>query len=156
MAVIAVPLTSGDARLALLIPLAAQRIEEHAHTYQPEVIPEEYARAAVSRVWGGDPDILLMGLVNDETAQLVGHVLAILARAGTATRCEIVQAKADENVGDALTQAVETVIKWATVQKIARVMLNSSPGGKEWEKRLGFRRYRSVLRLPLEGDADRG
>lgn len=148
-----------DARLRPLVALAADRVQAHAESYQPEVRADEYARVVISQVWAGDPKVLLLGVVDEETALLVGHVLALIVIRGTTPGLDIAQVRADENVGDALVQAVERAIRWATDQGVKRehISLFTHRDGKDWEKRLGFKRYRSVLHLPLTGSAhDRG
>lgn len=146
----------SDSRLRPLVALAADRIQQHADAFQPEVKPEEYARAVIARVWGGAQDVLLLGVVDEETALLVGHVLALVVVRGSTPGVDIAQVRADENVGDALVQAVERTIKWATDQGVRRehITLFTHRDGKEWEKRLGFKRYRSLLRMPLPGSPD--
>lgn len=151
-----VRLTAENPGLAKLLPYAMERIEAHAKAYQPETNAGEYARAYTARVVAGDLRVLLLGLVDPETAMLVGHVLAERVDIGTAADVVISQVRADENVGDALVQAVEQAIKWAHGQQVTRVLMHTHRDGREWVKRLGFIRFRTVLRLPLDDDADAG
>jgi len=149
---IIVRLTPEHSGLAKLLPYALERIEASARDYQLECRPEEYARAAISRVMVGDPKVLLLGLIDPDTAMLIGHVLAERFYVGSMPNVLIPQVRADENVGDARFEAVEQAIKWAHQQAVSNVQLYSHRNGNEWIKRLGFQRYRSVLRLSFEGD----
>lgn len=134
--------------LGLLTPFYAQRVQQFAEQYQPEVKATEFASQVMSQLWLGNPGVLALGMVDDE-ARLVGHALASLEHHGTKSWVHIVQVRADQNVGDARAKAVEAVIDWARSLKVSQVLLSTNRDGKDWEKGLGFKTYRHVLKLPL-------
>jgi hypothetical protein len=135
-----------DAKLGLLTPFLAQRVERYTHTYQPEVVAAEYASAVMAKLWLGDPSILALGIVDPESAALLGHALAVVERFGSRVRVEITQLQADQNVGDARYQALEHVFGWAKEQGIEEILLFTNRDGKEFESKAGFKRLRTVHR----------
>ena len=136
-----------DTKLGLLTPFLAQRIEQYAEAYQPEVLPSEYASAVMAKLWMGDPSILALGLVDPDSAKLVGHALAVLERFGSRARVELVQLQADQNVGEARYQAVQHVLGWAKEMGSTQVFILSHRDGKEFESRFGGKRCRTVHRI---------
>src|SRR5262245_3430402 len=130
-----------DKRLTPFAHLALGRIEAFAREHQPELEPLEFAQATIARLFMGDPKLLLIGIIDEETAALVGHVLAQCDQIGGKTWATIPQWRADDNVGDAVVKAVEQAITWAVErQGVQRehITLFSHRHGKGWEKKLGF------------------
>lgn len=135
-----------DEKLGLLTPFLAQRIERYAADYQPEVAPAEYASAIMAKLWLADASVLALGIVDPDTATLLGHVLAIQGQFGSRTRIDVTQLQADQNVGGARLEALSHVLGWAKERGVGEVLLFTHRDGKDLEAKFGFKRFRTVLR----------
>jgi hypothetical protein len=140
-------------QIGLLSPFYAQRVRAFAEKYQPEVNPTEFTAAVMSRLWLNDPKMLALGIVEDDTAKLVGHALASHEGFGSEQWVTITQVRADENVGDARIQVVNAVVDWAKRLGVKRVILHTNRDGKDWQTKLGFKSYRHVLRLTIDPES---
>lgn len=147
---VCVKLDALNVRLRQLIPFAADRIEAYARAHQPEVDPSEFAAGIIARVWANDGRLLLIGIVNPETAELVGHVIAEHRFLGTEHWIAVEQAEADGKAKEARFSAVDLVRIWATSLGIGKILVSANGDGKQWEKKRGAKFYRHVLMLPLE------
>lgn len=147
-----------DPSAVALSGFAAQRIAAHTTAHEPGLRAEEYVRTVMARMWARDPNLWVAVIVDEQTARVVGHVLAERGQElGGVMKVKIRQASADKGAEDARTEAVERAVKWAHQQQISHVELVTAPErASEWTKRLGFKRYRSVLWLPLDGEPDGG
>jgi hypothetical protein len=135
-----------DSTGALLLPQLAQRLQlfstEYDRVFDPRVPVANY----MSRLWADDPGLLILGLVEGDTGAIVGHVVA----EKTGPLVNILQLRADQNVGDALTEAVTKAIEWGKSLGCTDVMVHTTGNGRDWEKRLpGLKRYRQLWHLPL-------
>lgn len=144
------PIDPMHPKLGLVAPLFAQRVLAFADQYQPEINSVEFTRALMAKLYLGDPNILALGIIEEDSATLVGHALATLDMFGTARWVTISQVRADENVGDARVKAVEDILEWAQARGVTKVILHTNRDGKDWEKRLGFKPYRHMLRVSLD------
>lgn len=130
----------------LLIPEMAQRIEHYAALHQPDAASTEYAGSLIGRLWVGDRRVLILALIEPDSAKLVGHVLATHEPSGIGM---ISQASDDSGITATLRMAVDHATAWLTSLGLTKVMLACPPKqGKKWES-LGFKPYRQVLMLSL-------
>lgn len=135
-----------DSTGALLLPQLAQRLQlfsaEYDRVFDPRVPVANY----MSRLWSDDPNLLILGLVEGDSGALVGHVVAET----TGSLVSVLQMRADQNVGDALQEAVSRAIEWGQTRGSTDVLLHTTGNGRDWEKRLpGLKRYRQLWHLPL-------
>ena len=130
---------------AMLTPILAQRVQAYAMEHQPEVDPTVYARTMMARLWGGDPGLLALLIVDPEAGMPAGH---LLADARTPHGAQIVQLRADQNVGNAKAECVQAAIEWATQGGLPHILLNVHRDPKVWAQ-LGFQSVRHVLRKSL-------
>lgn len=115
---------------------------------------KKMADAAIARLWAGDPALCLIGIVDETTLDLVGHVLAAASYdGGPQPVVQVTQFRADQNVGDALLTALEQGLEWGRALHPKLLTVSSKRDGKELMKRLGLKHYRYILRVPLNGEA---
>jgi hypothetical protein len=134
-----------------LAGLVADRIEQHARKHQPEVNAAEYTAGLMARLWLRDPNVLVLAAIDPESAEVVGHAVASLEQVGSERWVTIAQVR-----GESRMDAVKTVIAWAKVRETPKVLLHvhSSAASKDWAP-LGFKLYRHMMRLPLNGNGHR-
>jgi len=135
-----------DAKMGVLTPFLAQRIERYAAEYQPEWVPAEYADRIMAKLWAAAPFVCALGIVDPDSAKLLGHAVAELSMHHSKKCVEVTQLQADQNVGDARFQALAHILGWAKELGIAEVYVDSHRDGKELEAKLGFKRMRTVHR----------
>lgn len=133
----------------LLIPQLTQRIEKYASEYQPEADPHEYAGTVIAKLYVNDPSLVILGIIDDDKATLVGHVVASVEGFGNRRWVYVPQIRADKDVGNARFEALNMVTAWAKSLSINQILLATNQDGKEFEKR-GFKRFRTVHRISLE------
>ena len=131
---------------ALLLPQLAQRLQLFSAEYERVFDPRVPVANYMSRLWADDPSLLILGLVEGDTGALVGHVVA----ERTGPLVNVLQIRADQNVGDALQEAVSRAIEWGKGNGCTDAMIHTTGNGRDWEKRLeGLKRYRQLWHLPL-------
>ena len=130
---------------AMLTPILAQRIQVYASEHQPEYDSIAYTAQIMSRLWLGDPALLALLIVDPEAGMPTGH---LLADARTPAGAQIVQLRADQNVGNAKAECVQAAIQWAADGGLPQLFLNVHRDPKTWAP-LGFESVRHVLRKSL-------
>jgi|SRR6185503_8386754 len=131
---------------ALLLPQLAQRLQLYAAEYERIYDPRVPVANYMSRLWADDPNLLILGLVEADSGALVGHVVA----EKTGSLVNVLQLRADQNVGDALQEAVSRAIEWGLASGCTDALVHTTGNGRDWEKRLpGLKRYRQLWHLPL-------
>lgn len=133
--------------VGLVMPAITQRVIDYAKQHVPECDPVNVAKNLLTPLYAQDPRILVLALV-DERATVVGHVIASLQSDGVKTWVNIVQYRADGNVGDAGLDALETVDRWARANKATSVLLVTTSDDKRWDKR-GYEPTRIIRHRPV-------
>src|ERR1700674_2280710 len=112
------------------------------------------ANKVASRLYAGDPSLCVIGIIDEDTATLVGPVLAAAAceEPGGQPIVQVTQYRADKNVGDSLVHAVEQALTWGRALNPKLLTVSSKRDGKELAQRLGLKHYRYILRMPLGND----
>lgn len=147
---------------APLTGLIAQRIKDYAQAHTPTSDPEVVTRQALAALWAGDPNLLVLALVDDGggTAEVVGHLLANYGKIGQQGWVWITQVKALQNVGDAITQAAFHVEQWAQTKGALGTVLIShrdpDKSGPERWRRLGYVPTHTILTKTFQDNGHGG
>lgn len=145
----------GPQSYPLLTPFLAKRIEEYAREYQPEDDPVFFSQMVLKKLWGGDLDILILGIVDTETAQLVGHAVASLETHGLRQYVYVSQIRvgqpggSGQNVGTAKQDALEKIHEWTKSLGVTQVLLATNRDGRDMAEKYGYRKFRTLHRLDL-------
>jgi hypothetical protein len=128
----------------MLTPVLAQRIQLYASEHQPEYPnPAAYTAQIMARLWSGDQLLFALLIVDPEAGMPTGH---LLADGRTPAGPQIVQLRADQNVGNAKSECVQAASEWAHQLGSPQVILNVHRDPKTWTG-LGFQQVRHVLLL---------
>lgn len=126
----------------MLTPILAQRIQAYAVEHQPDVEAMGYAGQILARLWAGDANVLALLIIDPEGGIPTGHLLAE-AFPGIG-RAQIIQLRADQNVGDAKIGCVQRAVEWAIGRACPQTYLNVHRDAKSWQDK-GFKLVRHVL-----------
>lgn len=112
-----------------LTGLIARRVLDYAEAHQPDHDPFAFMSAIMTGLWTGLRDGVFV-LVLVDGAQVVGHVTAH----ASGKFVEVLQIRADQNVGDGVLRALESIESWArSLGKLGvRIVTHKNP--KNFEK----------------------
>lgn len=144
MAVSVVRVDPYDPVTGLLVPIISQRMLEMARAVAHEFDPEQLVKSTMVKLWAHDPTIGVLAFV-DEKGQCVGHCVASIESDGVNRWVFVSQVKADGNVGDAVSRAIEVADKWGKDNGCTWMLMATGRSEKAWEKKYGFKLSRRVM-----------
>ena len=133
-----VQIDPANDRFTMLTAALAERIAAYATDHQPDVIPQEYTRAVLAKLWLGDGTLLALGLIQVETSKLVGHLLADHAAFGHRSSVWVRQARCDTGISG-LREALDQAEEWAFKRGADMFFCQPHRDWKDWTTdRRGF------------------
>lgn len=143
--VLVVTVNPLDKTTGLLVPVVAQRILDTAEAHFDELDPHLYTSQMMTRLWAGDPDVLIVALVEEGTFKVVGHGVAEIAKHGPNCWVFVSQMKADQNVGDAVKRAILVADEWGKSRGAEKMVMATSRSDTAWRRKYGFLGMRHLM-----------
>lgn len=137
-----------DKGSSLLVPFVTQRMLAFAQDFIQETDGRAFVRGILSRLYAGDPRVRVIAFVKDSMT-VVGHGVATIESDGVNAWVFVSQLKADDNVGNALDEALDMAKAWGVQFGATRLQMSTGRNERAWEKRLGFRTVRRVMEVPI-------
>ena len=159
MACVLLQLTRGDCRVWALMPQVFERLARFCRAYDTETTPEDVVELVRAWFMTGDPRLGLW--IAEEGGRVIGHLFATLEPMG-ANRpeqykyCLIRQAEVDRGC-DARQQAKEVfeqVKAWTVAVGLSRIVMATHRSEASMMRRWGFRGFKILMQLNLNGKAD--
>lgn len=132
-----------------LTPILAKRIEDFADRHDEFVSAQVFAYAVMARLWQLDQTLQVLAVV-DEAKGVLGHTVTQIEDQGKKPVALMVQAKADGDVGDAMTQAYTRVQEWARSKGATSLVVITQRDPEALERKYGFKLSRRILAKSLE------
>lgn len=142
--VVVLPVDPLNGPTAMLLPFIAHRIFAMASERMQELDPERFTRALMARLWGQDPAVLLLAML-EPTGKLVGHVTAEICTDGVKRWVFVHQTKADGNVGDAVRRAMLILDEWGKSREAKVMTIATHRSDAAWQRKYGLEPHRQVL-----------
>lgn len=135
--------------LAVSYVLGAQRVLDFTQRYPTEVSPESFTRGAMARVCMQDPHIKLILVVESNTGEVLGHLLATIETNGTDTWVFCWQVEVDQRATGIVQQLIDYATPWARSRGATSVLMATHLAPEFWQRRYGFEMVRHVMRRTL-------
>jgi hypothetical protein len=142
--IVVLPVDPLNGPTAMLLPFLAHRIFQMASERMQELDPERFTRAILARLWGQDPNVLMLAFL-EPTGKLVGHVTAEVCTDGVKRWVFVHQTKADGNVGDAVKRAMVMLDEWGKQSGATMMTIATHRSDAAWQRKYGLEPHRQVL-----------
>ena len=147
--VLVIPVDPFDLTTGLLVPQVAQRIRQFALDNYTEADPQFFASTIMARLFAGDPNVVVVALLEPTTAKVVGHGVATIETEGRRKWVFISQCKADGNVGDAIKRGIVWADQWGRERGATHMVMATPRSDTAWRRRYGFDVMRHLMIRPL-------
>lgn len=151
--IVVLPVDPLHGPTAMLLPFIAQRVFGMASDRQAELDPERFTRNLMTRLWAGDPNVLVLAFL-EPSGKLVGHVVAELCTDGTRRWIFVAQTKADGNVGDAVRRALTMLDEWGARHKATVMNMATHRDDAAWSRKYGLEKSRSIYTRAIGSSVD--
>ena len=142
--IVVLPVDPLNGPTAMLLPFIAHRIFSMAGERMQELDPERFTRALMARLWGQDPGVLLLAML-EPSGKLVGHVTAEVCTDGVKRWVFVHQTKADGNVGDAVKRALVMLDSWGQQHQATTMTIATHRDDAAWRRKYALEPHRQVL-----------